>query len=171
MMHDRLKLLDVHLNAAVSGNTDDTFSRTCKSRANGGGQVVTHGGGSRIRNHPLSLAEAHGLEGNNARGGVSTNDGIIIGQLGRELLDKVVGIQRWTRFALMILDDRITLHTFPAPSEPPIMSPRAIVIGVALVKKFFEKLLEIVGDGELWLNRRLMQLSRVYIDLDLEGVG
>ena len=80
------------MNAAVSGETDDTLSGAGESRSDGGRQVVSHGSGSGIGYKALVPAQTHGLERHDAGGCIAADYDVVVGKTGRELLNEVVRI-------------------------------------------------------------------------------
>ena len=108
------------------------FPGTGKGRSDGGGQVVTHGGGSGVGDQTLALSQTHGLERHDAGCCVAADYDVVVGEFGRELLDEVVRIQGRAGLALAILHDGVALDAFAAPGEPRGVSTGVVVFGVTL---------------------------------------
>ena len=52
-------------------------------RANGGGQIVAHGGGAGIRDQPLAAFESHRLERHDAGGRIAADDDVVLRSIAR----------------------------------------------------------------------------------------
>ena len=78
------------------------------------------------------FAQTDGLERDDAGGCIAADYNVVVGEFGRELLDKVVRIQGRPGLALVILYDRVASDAIAAPGEPLRVCSSAVVGGVTL---------------------------------------
>ena len=90
-MHDRLQLLDVHLDAAVAGQADHAAAGG-QAGADGGGQVVAHGRRARVADQPLAPLQPQRLKSDHAGGAVAADDHVAGLEVLREPVDEHVGV-------------------------------------------------------------------------------
>ncbi len=174
VLDDRLQLLQVHHDAAVTGEADDSTllaagGQRAEPGANGGRQVVAHRGAAGVREEALPLLQRGSLEGNDGRGGVAAGDDIVFAQPVEKRLDEVVGIDPAVELAMLRQDHRVVDQTLSAPGEPAIVFRvrRQRLLGKSRVH-LCQETAQVAADRKIWSDHRLCQLGWVDVDLDLE---